>query len=151
MKQKNTENPNEVKQLVLLNLISTNLQKFVSNSLWPAVSLALNFCLSFFFKHNLSLTRSGKINGTDSDDSNHYPYVAITSKTPYTTSYGSVYYFSYDCCSSDITGVIAPGDKWTASSRGVCLVIEICSGLAKNGDYFACRPYESSGEELFAI
>ena len=68
----------------------------------------------------------------------HYPYATITNKTPYAThqylskwSGVDVYYASTKICSVDyINEGIASGGKWTASSRGVCLITIITAVIA---------------------
>ena len=100
----------------------------------------------------------------------HYPYVAITNKTPYAvrdTARSSVQYL---WCDEDlIAGGLAAGQTWTASSRGLCLVNRIYVTLTfpnparppwtADNDFFQnplynngygpswgqCAPYDSSG------
>ena len=95
-----------------------------------------------FLKHNMSLTRSGKVNGMVSN-LQHYPYVTITNKTPYATmapyvttappiytKYGVWIEYESTFCSNDYVGdAIASGGSWTASSRGACLVRTIHATL----------------------
>ena len=114
---------------------------------YPAISRSLNSCIFFFTKHNLTLTRSGKVNGMVSN-LQHYPYVHITNNTPYATRYPYGVNVVYVGCSSDyVYEAIAPGGSWTASSRGVCLVYRIAAVLALPGlpDGFVCGRYKSSG------
>ncbi len=51
-----------------------------------------------------------------------YPYARVTNNTPYTVT-GEVQYVSLAC--SDDSYTVAPGQTWTASSRGVCLIDDI--------------------------
>ena len=135
---------------------------------YPAISRSLNSCIFFFTKHNLTLTRSGKVNGMVSN-LQHYPYVHITNNTPYATpasaprkwpfyddddnwpgtpTHGVHVVYNGSWCSDDyVYEAIAPGGSWTASSRGVCLVYRIRVVLALPGlpDGLTCRLYKSSG------
>ena len=93
----------------------------------------------------------------------HYPYATITNKTPYAThqyllkwSGVDVYYASTKICSVDyINEGIASGGKWTASSRGVCLITIITAVIALPSlpDGLVCDSYQSSGTSYsqFAI
>ena len=83
----------------------------------------------------------------------HYPYVTITNRTPYATQskpgvYSGLFvlYEGLFCKSDSIDAVIASGDTWTASSRGVCLVTLISANMAlPDGSRLACAPYKSTG------
>ena len=103
----------------------------------------------------------------------HYPYVAVTNKTPYATTppYASdnwpPHYIKYGIsvayallnagifCSEDlVTEVIPSGGTWTASSRGACLVGAIYARVNPDGrSYLECTPYKSSGTSysIFSI
>ena len=93
----------------------------------------------------------------------HYPYVAITNKTPYNMLpqfYTDGYLFpqgglqegggiSYLGCKSDfIYEGIPAGETWTAASRGLCLVYRIHATLGyhtEDGEFhwITCIPYNS--------
>ena len=51
-----------------------------------------------------------------------YPYARVTNNTPYTVT-GEVQYVSLAC--KDDSYTVAPGQTWTASSRGICLIDDI--------------------------
>ena len=137
---------------------------------YPAISRSLNSCIFFFTKHNLTLIRSGKVNGMVSN-LQHYPYVHITNNTPYATPASAprkwpfydddddpagptyvlhavhVVYNGGYCADDYVYEAIAPGGSWTASSRGLCLVHFVSAILALPGfpDGFECGQYKSSG------
>ena len=71
-----------------------------------------------------------------------YPLVNIVNSTNYSAS-GTVEYASI-FCSNDNWGA-GPGQPWTASSRGVCLVTEITGNVNVNGTNIQATPYTSSG------
>ena len=119
----------------------------------------------FFTKHNLPLNHSGKVDGMVSN-LQHYPYVTITNKTPYDThkfgppftwlGFGYVQYDGAFCSMDIIDDVIASGDAWTASSRGLCLVeiISVLVALPGLPDGLECAPYESgwgTAHSMFSI
>ena len=132
---------------VTLSYLHTNsFARILFNSL-PAISRSLNSCIFFFTKHNLTLTRSGKVNGMVSN-LQHYPYVHITNNTPYATRYPYGVNVVYVGCSSDyVYEAIAPGGSWTASSRGLCLVhfVSAILALPGYGGGKDCGQYKSSG------
>ena len=122
-------------------------------------NLTLHKFLHFFFFHTQPVTRSGKVVGMVSNLQN-YPYVTISNETPYATAapyattaqpldkkYSvSVAYATFLCSNDYIDGVIAPGDTWTASSRGVCLVGYVYASLTIPGTgIIQCRKYRSAG------
>ena len=80
-----------------------------------------------FLKHNMSLTRSGKVNGMVSN-LQQYTYgtvITITNNTPYATHVvPHVEYGGFGQCVYP-DGPIASGGTWTASMGGTCLVTRI--------------------------
>ena len=86
----------------------------------------------------------------------HYPYVAVTNKTPYDTSgYNIVIYTGWGIsCSDDRFDDGAPsGQTWSATSRGFCLVKTIRARLTLHDGSvdnsisrsLVCDDYKSSG------
>ena len=75
-----------------------------------------------------------------------YPVAKIKNNTEYTIS-GEVQYISFLCEDDNYT--VAPGQTWTASSRGVCLIDAITGStggaVGKNGEKTNVVSYDSSG------
>jgi hypothetical protein len=80
-----------------------------------------------------------------------YPPVSIVNSTQYSAS-GTVFYASAFCSNDNYT-VSPNGAKWTASSRGVCLVTQISATVRTPSGDIPATPYESSGTSFsqFAI
>ena len=139
-------------------------QQIIRNIIFNSFSthnLTLHKILHLFssFKHNLSLTRSGKVAGMVSN-LQHYPYVTITNKTPYDTLQGKfdfhdVLYndveYSTDFCKNDRYSVAAH-QTWKASSRGACLVRIINAVLTlPDGNGLMCAEYLSTPATSYSI
>ena len=75
-----------------------------------------------------------------------YPYAKIKNNTEYTIS-GEVQYISFLC--SDDSYTVKPGETWSASSRGVCLIDAITGStrgaVGKNGEKTHVVSYSSTG------
>lgn len=71
-----------------------------------------------------------------------YPYVHIVNSTTYSVSGTADYASAF--CSNDNYGM-GPGQSWTASSRGVCLLTKISANVVTPGGTIAATPYTSSG------
>ena len=76
------------------------------------------------------------------DPDNHYPYAHVENLSPYEI-HVKVTYMSIFCSDDEVT--IAPGQSWTADSRGVCLITEVSSTMKLPEGEINCIPYESSG------
>ena len=70
----------------------------------------------------------------------HYPYVTVKNTLQNKITGGKVVYDSV-FCRSDSISQLSPGQSWTATSRGTCLVSSVSVYL----DAYTCTPYTSSG------
>ena len=79
----------------------------------------------------------------------HYPYVAVTNKTPYdvTTGGNDVIYKGWGLSCSDDKFVVDSAQTWSATSRGFCLVKKIRARLTLDdgSPSLVCYDYKSSG------
>lgn len=72
-----------------------------------------------------------------------YPLARITNNTPYPAA-GQINYASYLCKNDQYT--VAPGQTWTATSRGVCLITWISAYLSlPDGKTIQATTYRSAG------
>ena len=144
--------------ILLISTYKKGIHKILFNSLLTNLTLH-KFLPLFLCKHNLSLTRSGKVAGMVSN-LQHYPYVTITNKTPYDTLQGKfdfhdVLYndveYSTDFCKNDRYSVAAH-QTWKASSRGTCLVSTITAVLTlPDGSGLLCDYYWSLPATSYSI
>ena len=158
--------------IFFLQMYNKFIRKILFNSL-PTTSRSTNPCIFFLLNttcHSLPVIVEGMVSNLQA-----YPYVTITNKTPHDTFptkhnhvpyhpgydpslYGAFIGYSYlpcsrgilhpSCCDDDhVHNAIASGGTWTASRRGLCLVIKITAALALPGlpDGLVCAPYTSSG------
>ena len=71
-----------------------------------------------------------------------YPLVKIHNSTNYKVS-GKVRYMSAFCSDDDYS--VEPGRRWTAKSRGVCLLTKVSATIHHPKKDLYARPYTSTG------